>query len=273
MSSPEDLFLRNVQFGRQQKNGRGRVGARRSSPWLPQTIAAVAVVAGAGCVMAAAKGAVRHGSTSERQTAAPAVAAVPVATSDQNSLPPLDYYTRALRSNLFSPPAPPQPRIEVHPLPAPVLQIVPVNPFADWSYTGTMHVGSETTALIENEKTHDGQFVKVGDSFLGAKVKGVTDEMVTLVQDGKPTLLARSDNMVVTPLDKSATEPAAPAQTQAQSAPGQPGLLQMPPMKMNGAFSFQGLGRGGPGSPQWQARQQMRAMRGMFNRARRMAGG
>ncbi len=124
---------------------------------------------------------------------------------------PLSYYTKEVRQNLFSapqPPPPPKPKPKPKPAPKPpprvIVPVAPINPFADWSYTGTVKMGDKTMALLENVKTKEGKYVAVGDSFMGATVGSVTDQTVTLQSGGKPTLLARSDNITVTPLDKSA---------------------------------------------------------------------
>jgi hypothetical protein len=137
---------------------------------------------------------------------------------------PVDFYTRNIDSNLFTapqPPPPPAPKpVKVEPpKPVPIVPVMPVNPFADWAYTGTVHMGDMTMALIENTKTKEGQYVKVGEMFLGAQVSLITDQQVSLSSAGKPYMLAKSDNMTLTPLDKNAPYLNAPA----QPAPGQPG--------------------------------------------------
>ncbi len=126
----------------------------------------------------------------------------------------LDFYTKGVRGSLFSAPQPPpapKPRaVVVKPLPPPPRIVVPevkpveINPFADWSYTGTVTVGETKMALIENAKTKEGRYLKQGEEFQGAQVSQVTDQMVTMTAGTKPYLLAKSDNINIVPLDKSA---------------------------------------------------------------------
>jgi hypothetical protein len=149
---------------------------------------------------------------------------------------------------MFAAPVPPPPKPA--PQPKPVVQeevkppptppVEPINPFADWAYTGTIRMGEQTIALLENTKTKEGQYVRPGDTIMGAEVTVVTDQMVTLSAAGKPNMIAKSDNITVTQLDKSAPfltsggQPGQPGQPQ----PGQPG---MPP----GGFPGGRGGRGG----------------------------
>jgi hypothetical protein len=153
----------------------------------------------------------------------------------------LSYYTQDVRSNLFSAPLPPLPKppppVKVKPAPKlpelPVeVPVAPVDPFADYSYTGTVTIGNETQALIENTKKGEGDYVKVGDSFQGATVTSLTDQMVTLKLGNKITSLAKSDNIVTTPLDKSA-EVAQPQAVPGMPGPGGPGM-QMQMQMMGG---------------------------------------
>lgn len=146
---------------------------------------------------------------------------------------PLSFYTGEVRSDLFSapqPPAPPKPKpAPVKPAPAPIVPVAPVNPFADWAYTGTVTMNDTMMALLENTKTKEGRYVKVGEDFIGAKVGDITDQMVTLQSAGKPWQLAKSDNITVTPLDKSAaflTATPAGQPGQPGQQPGQPGQPQ-----------------------------------------------
>lgn len=138
----------------------------------------------------------------------------------------LDFYTKSVRGALFSAPQPPpapKPKANiVKPLPPPPKIVVPevkpveINPFADWSYTGTVTVGESKMALIENAKTKEGRYLKQGEEFQGAQVSQVTDQMVTMTAGTKPYLLAKSDNVNIVPLDKSAPYLSGGAQ------PGQP---------------------------------------------------
>lgn len=150
---------------------------------------------------------------------------------------PLTFYTEAVRGSMFSPPQPPKPveKPAPKPPPAPVVPVMPINPFANWTYTGTVHVGDQIMALIENSQTKEGQYVKVGDNFMGASVSAITDQMVTLMASGKPNMLAKSDNITLTPLDKNADF----MNAQTQQQPGQPGMPGMPNMPQQGMPGMQ----------------------------------
>ena len=162
-------------------------------------------------------------------------AATAAAADDRQSL---DFYTSNVREGMFSAPQPPRakptppPVFVKPPKPPPQVQIfvAPINPFADWSYTGTVHMGDITMALLENTRTKEGQYVKSGDKFMGAEVQSISDQMVTLTNAGKPSMLAKADTMIITPLSQNAT-----GQNPAQGGPqnGQPGgapQANMPPM-------------------------------------------
>jgi hypothetical protein len=177
----------------------------------------------------AANNATRQNTSGSRQTliaqARPATPSVePASDAPEESRRPVGFYTGAVRSGLFSAPQPPAPApiktvAPILPKPLEPAHVVPppVDPFASWAYTGTITQGDQTIALLENTQTKEGQFLKAGDSLMGAQVKSITDQMVTLELGGKPRMLAKSDNINVTPLDRSAA-PTAPAAPQ----PGQP---------------------------------------------------
>jgi hypothetical protein len=156
-------------------------------------------------------------------------------TGDAQDQHGLEFYTSNVRDGMFSAPQPPRAK----PIPPPVVVvrkkepviIVPpmvINPFAEWSYTGTVHMGDITMALLENTRTKEGQYVKSGDGFMGAQVQSITDQMVTLTNAGKPTMLAKADTIVITPLNQNAPT-GAPQGQPGQPPPGQPG---QPPMTM-----------------------------------------
>ena len=144
----------------------------------------------------------------------------------------LDFYTSNVHDGMFSAPVPPRPKPPTPPVKvvqkAPVEIKVPLpvlNPFAEWSYTGTVHMGDITMALLENTRTKEGQYVKSGDSFMGAQVQSISDQMVTLTNAGKPSMLAKADTIIVTPLSQNA--PGGPPSA------GQPGQPQGGPAAMN----------------------------------------
>ena len=135
----------------------------------------------------------------------------------------LAFYTTNVRDGMFSAPQPPKrkpptPPAKVIPKPPVIVTVPPmhIDPFAQWSYTGTVHMGDITMALLENTSTKEGQYVKSGDRFMGAQVQSITDQMVTLTNAGKPSMLAKADTIMVTPLSQNATGAAPPGQ------PGQP---------------------------------------------------
>jgi uncharacterized membrane protein YgcG len=151
---------------------------------------------------------------------------------------PLSYYTGGVRNDLFNSGAieAPKPKVETKASKKPVLPLEPtepaaiVNPFADYSYTGTVTMNGSIVALVENTKTKEGQFLKEGDAFLGGKVSQLNDRTLTVDVAGTPQMLAKSENYKLTPFDKSAaylTQPAAPA-------PGAPGQGMMPGMPGQG---------------------------------------
>ena len=165
-----------------------------------------------------------------RMRIALAEAADPV-KSTQTARPSLDFYTKGVRGSMFSAPQPPKPKEA----PAPKLTrvIVPVvkpvipNPFADWTYAGSITVGDKKMALLENRITKEGHYVLEGQPFMGlAQVKNVTDQMVTIVSAGKPLYLAKSDTINVTPLSASAAYLTAQPQ-QAGQQMGQQAMMAM----------------------------------------------
>lgn len=182
---------------------------------------------------------------------------------------PASFYTRDIRGGLFSAPQPPAlklhrvkivstkpPRVEASS--ASFEPVEPVNPFGDWSYTGTVKMGNQIIALLENTKTREGEYVTVGQPFLGAQVNSVTDQRVTLRSEGRSYRLPKSEKITVVQLDRSAAylsapTPPPPPQTPApQAVPQPPGQMpgQYPPalidpngQRMRGAFGIGGMGR------------------------------
>ena len=138
--------------------------------------------------------------------------------------PSLDFYTHGVRDSMFSAPQPP--KVKEAPASKQARVIVPkvnpafINPFADWSYAGTVTAGDKKMALLENRMSKEGQYVTPGKKFMGAEVKTVTDQMVTVVSAGKPYTFAKSDEIDVTPLSASAAYMTAKTQ-QTQNDQGQ----------------------------------------------------
>lgn len=151
---------------------------------------------------------------------------VSVAPDDRR---PFAFYRGGLRDTLFSAPMPPlPPRLRAVAVPItrpPVVPVVPINPFADWSYTGTIRSGEQVTALLENMQTKEGQYVRKGETFLGAQVSDINEQRILLRAAGKPISLAKSDNITIVPLDKNA--PFLNSGQPGQPLPGQPGTTGM----------------------------------------------
>lgn len=171
---------------------------------------------------------------------------------------PLTYYTGAVRTDLFGAPAeaPPAPKVAIK-LPEPVKTapppVVEINPFEDQAYSGTVGMGGEVLALVENKKTREGQYLRLGEGFLGGKVMSITDRSVEINVAGKSYTLAKSDDYKLTPLDKNAEFLNAPPPGAATPQPGAP---------QPGA----GAGMFGGGRPDWRnmTQEQRAQMRQQF---------
>ncbi|MCW3054042.1 MAG: hypothetical protein JWN14_3212 [Chthonomonadales bacterium] len=191
----------------------------------------------------------------------------------------ISFYSSNVREGMFSQPVPPTPKPVEPPKPKPIKQIIvppmPVNPFAGWTYTGTVHMGDMTMALLENNQTQEGIYVKAGDSFpnmMNAKVKSVTDQMVMLTSGPKSevTPIAKSDTIIVTPLDRDAPGKN-PQQQQQQNGQPQNGQQVNLTAQMDGS-QFQMMSPNGMLSGDAATRYQNRLNRG-FNRGAGGGGG
>jgi len=163
------------------------------------------------------------------QVAQAPVAAQAAPVSDDGRRP-VEFYTGSVRGGLFSapePPAPKQPKVVETPkaLKEPKVDVQPeeVNPFDNWTYSGIITSGTEKIAVIENRTTKEGVFLKVGDSTQGARLTEIENNMLTFKAGKKPYYLAQSQNMNVTPLDRSAipTSTQQGGQQPGQQQPGQ----------------------------------------------------
>ena len=94
----------------------------------------------------------------------------------------------------------------------------PVDPFVDFAYTGTVTTGNQTLAIIENKKTKEGQFLHVGDSFMGYRIDRIELASLNLSLGGQKKMLAKNDDYKLTPLDKDAAN-TAPTAARAQGGP------------------------------------------------------
>jgi uncharacterized membrane protein YgcG len=211
--------------------------------------------------------------------------AADTATADTSGRRPISFYTQEVRGSMFSAPQPPAVKVEapIKEKPIPPVKVEPlvINPLAGWAYNASATVGDKKLALLENVQTKEGQWVHVGDNFMGTKVDSISDQMVTVTSMGKPTMLAKSDTINVTQLDRSAAY--LTAQPTQQGPQGQPGQMQM--NMMTGAMGIdmsgvQAVGNGatvtlpngtvlsGP-----QAQRYNQRMNGRFNGGGRGGGG
>jgi len=177
--------------------------------------------------VAFAQGGKKNTSATSAKTIADRSAAQTIVIAELPERKPLSYYTSGVRDNLFDAPLAPAPPPKITVTKAPTTKVtVPsgppaiVDPFADYTYTGTMQVGGQLVALVENNKTKEGLFLKPGDSLVGGKVTAINDRMVTLDVMGTPKMLAKTDDFKLTPLDKSAAFMTQKAEAQVAGQPG-----------------------------------------------------
>lgn len=151
----------------------------------------------------------------------------------------LDFYAKAARASMFGEPQPPAPKPvppPPPPKPAPPPPPVEVDPFADWAYTGTVSFSGQKMALLENVKSKEGQYLRIGESFMGGQVSEINDSQVTLMAGGKMRQLTKQQNVNLVPLNASA---APGGQTGQPGMPPPPGGAPPPPgsvTMMGGSF-------------------------------------
>jgi len=237
-----------------------RTQTRRWAPWIAVAACACTAV----LVMAQTRGNSNGAKPAPATKAEPPTERVTIEPAP-SARKPLEHYLTGVRSDLFSPPAPEvkAPKAAA-PLPGPAASPAPVNPFADYTYAGTVNIGGRTLALVEHRTTRQGQYLAEGDSFLGGQVTQVGERSITIQVAGVPQMLAKSDNFSLTPLDKPAAylTAAPPGQP---GAPGQPGMMpgtmpgMAPGMMPGGAAPFPGFERL-PQQVQERIRQRMQNM-------------
>jgi len=101
----------------------------------------------------------------------------------------------------------------------------PIDPFAQVVYTGTVTIGDEKQALLENQRTKEGWYLHQGDAFMGAKIVRIEDNAITLNVHGQMRRIPKSNVYNLVPLDaqagstptRNASDPRGPG------APGSPG--------------------------------------------------
>ncbi|HLK59112.1 MAG TPA: hypothetical protein VKU00_21300 [Chthonomonadaceae bacterium] len=156
---------------------------------------------------------------------------------------PLPFYdTNQISERMFARPLPPEPKpLPPPPPPKPVVlpPPPPPDPLAPYVYSGTVTLGDERMALLEDTRTRDGKYVKVGDMFMGGMVTQIEPGQVTIQMGEGMRTLAKSTTINLTPLNKSAAflgggqnGPGGPGGPGGMPAPGGP-----PPM-VNTSFDM-----------------------------------
>jgi hypothetical protein len=113
------------------------------------------------------------------------------------------------------PPAPEKPAEPVKPAPPP-----PPDPLGDWAYSGTVILGDEVYAVMENRTSKQGVYVREGQPFAGGTVQRIAQGAVVLALGGATRTMSKSTAFNATPLDAPA------ASGQPQGGPGGPGTPQ-----------------------------------------------
>ena len=177
--------------------------------------------------------------------------------------PSFERYRRLLEMNPFSPrlpkklpgappplvgpPAPVLPAVgnpadakkpETAPPAAPPKAPEPPDPLKDWVYSGTVAIGGDVYAVVENKASKQGRYLKTGDNLEGATVDAIAQSELSVTLNGAPRTLAKSSAFSATPLN--AAGGAAPANPGGN--PGQPG-------GPGGPMPAGGPPPGGPGGP------------------------
>lgn len=212
--------------------------------------------------------------TSDKKSEKVAKVATPapdVQLQEQADRKPLSFYVSSVKGDLFAPELPPPPKPIARPAPIISTAPAPVNPLADYAYTGTVEMNGTKMALVENIKTKEGQYLKVGDSFMGGTVSRLDDRTVAIMVAKTEQTMAKRDDYSLTSLDKNA--PFLNAQpAQAQGGPGQPGAPTpdggMPGMGGRGNWMqrFQNM------TPEQRQQMQQRFLNRAFDRGNRGGG-
>ena len=167
-------------------------------------------------------------------------------TAPSADAPSFDRYRRLLELNPFSPrlpkktppavapssappvippvtPVPPADvkKPEAPPAGAPPVVPAPPDPLSGWVYSGTVAIGSDVYAVVENKTSKQGRYMKVGDNLEGFTIDQVAQGELVLTLNGQPRNLAKSTAFNVTPL--SGGGGGAPA-----GGPGGPGAPGVP---------------------------------------------
>ena len=107
-----------------------------------------------------------------------------------------------------------------------------------WQYVGTVRLDGVSYALVEEQKSKEGHYLKRGDLFRGGRLEVLNPDYLVISVDGKRYTLPKS-----TGLDETSTKGGVAARSASPSpataAPGQPPTAPAP----------QGAQPGAPGSP------------------------
>lgn len=188
--------------------------------------------------------------------------------------PAFDRYRRLLEQNPFSPrlpkklPVPPPPLVgpptppvlpavdkpaevkkpEVPPVAAPPKAPEAPDPLKDWVYSGTVAIGDDVYAVLENKSTKQGRYLKLGENLEGATIESIAQDQLSVTLNGVPRTLAKSTAFGATPLSAGGGGGTPPAPGGAPGQPGgpPPGVSMPPGVRPPGAPAGVSPGRPGP---------------------------
>ena len=101
----------------------------------------------------------------------------------------------------------------------PPVAAAPPDPLKDWTYVGTVAIGPDVYAVVENKASKQGRYVRVGENFEGAVVEQIGQSAILVSLAGASRTLTKSSTFNATPLNASAPG----GGTGAPGGPGTPG--------------------------------------------------
>lgn len=104
--------------------------------------------------------------------------------------------------------------------PGPATPAAPPDPLKDWAYVGTVAIGPDVYAVVENKASKQGYYLKVGDSFEGATVEQIGQAEVLVTLAGASRFLSKSSAFNATPLNAAAAPGGAPGGVPGGAGPG-----------------------------------------------------
>jgi hypothetical protein len=128
----------------------------------------------------------------------------------------------------------------------------PPDPLKDWTYSGTVAIGEQVYAVVENKPAKRSQYLKVGDTLDGGMVEHIAQDELALNLGGQPRSLRKSSAFNATPLNAAAggAAPAgAPNPGGAPGAPPRPGAPGQPPPGAPGGAPTPAKGAPTPTAP------------------------